>query len=591
MSTPLVQRGPRTGVTNDLGHYAPPLSGRGLTADQLANNLKEIFGEEIPVNKNNFAWGAMQSYRSTPHGTSGIPYEFGGQSHVLERVLDENTLGDEDVVRLCVQLEHREELTILVPHVEMRGGDAQVTPEHAPVNEIERSEKLVPYELQRYANGWKLNTNLMNHPAVAQQHVSDFMRHQIKKHNHALNRCAWETIFREGSRLDRFLLATVGEIRAMKDNLGKMIEADKLYVSCVAFSMSKQQFAYENIFQQIGRFNLVNQTTDQLTIITEGGIRAEATKADQQVYHISGIQRGAHETDSKRIPYNGPVFEYKGHRMAVYNPPTDGSSGAGAYTPSFNPFRRSIVISTYCIVREPNEPRDHSVQLTDFSNGKWHTVNAAGGDALGAADEFVWCAKVQIGLQAESAVVFSDPGPGTGSIVVNRSDVWVSRSAKKEFAEIKATQWGGCYLNNPEKNILILSDVRCAGYEGGGGSSELLPGQGFYDDDEHDVLWFHTKTSPEQSKALLYDDGFVAQCEAYKVFPEYTEWRASGGNGTPPNAPIFYSASCKRQKVNTGQIELEQGDNALGCLDHPDNVDVVKGYQVFKDIMLPWAKK
>ena len=52
--------------------------------------------------------------------------------------------------------------------------------------------------------------------------------------------------------------------------------------------------------------------------------------------------------------------------------------------------------------------------------------------------------------------------------------------------------------------------MRCAGYEGGGGSSELLPGQGFYDDDEHDVLWFHTKTSPEQSKALLYDDGFVA---------------------------------------------------------------------------------
>lgn len=555
-------------------------------ATVMAKTVKELFGDRMVLTKNVNA-GAMQSYEGAPHTTTSIPYAINGTAVVINQKMAFWISSFEDPVKAALGTAFHKTQRIIIKSVEIVGGDVTVIPERASGKTIARKEKTRTIQFTRHGNDFLMPLNLFLLPEVAKEHVNDYCTGQRLKIQRALVSMGYAAMFREGTPIERALMRA-SALTTILNPRDKACAADKMYAESIFGAFSKHRFALENVMTLVAAGNVYTPSSTKrnpikMMIVPAGFTEFERTKPDRMYHYISG----ADPTGKKvKIPLEEGVFydPVTGLRIMRHVPVADFKQGTGASQVETNEMQSIQTIAFYYVekaagvdatlINRNNDTNYMDCIVTNFETSNWETlpnltdiannINVAERKQIfpTTRDYYVWGLRVQMSIMMDSAILITDPGPETGELCVQWPTTFIGQSPGTESARGKFRCYMEAYLKKPE-NVLLLNNIRCSGIVSGGGCRVNVSGTK-YNEQEHDILVFSTKTEPG-SKDLFDDPDFIAQLEHYGLDDEFLGKNSEGMRTLPTR---FYQGTTRHVQFN--QIRTRNNGH-LGILDHPGN--------------------
>lgn len=397
--------------------------------------------------------------------------------------------------------------------------------------------------------------------------------------------------------------------------------------------MSKSEVPFKNLAANIAKAAIYTPTgksrqTPAVMLVPPGMIDLpKFTKPSEMTYNITGLKT----TDGRnKVSLKMPnTLEYPDAniKVLVHVPPASYRTGGAAYPQVENNEMENVcVFASYYIesypkngagglnidggyagTSESDQMNYHDCIVTDFKHKEWKRLKRIRGSAIGTVlaggsvasdgtaittedliDEhcYRWYLRAQMATANNSALLCTRPGSETGELLYAYPSAHVSTSQHTGSLIMTLDVYYGCAIRHPE-NLMILNGIQFNGFVGGHGTSVIDNANTKYKEDDHDLLPFVTVAPPWDSAALWKDPGFKAQALRYDLYPnaffggKSMEKRIERNNDAPV---LFYRGTTRL----AGGLKPRRSNNGhLGVLDHPANVGVIAGYQVYHDLAGP----
>lgn len=419
-----------------------------------------------------------------------------------------------------------------------------------------------------------------------------------------------------------------------------IIDCGTIHDGAVQFCgvISKSQFPFKNLAASIGRAAIYTPTgksrqTPAVMLVPPGMIDLpKYTKPSEMNFNVTGLKT----TDGRNkvslpLPH---AFQYPDANIMVYvHVPPAGCRKDGAAYPQVehNEMENVVVQAFYYVESQPMPTADvdqgydgdmpfavnaSQCIVTDFKQKEWAVLDkirpdngafAPGsvaarlqpvggwttkdgtvlGDNAGLDEHFFrWYLRPQFATVNDSALLCSRPGKETGELLYAYPAAHVSTSQHTGSLLLTLTTYYGCAIRHSE-NLFVLNGIKYSGLVGGEGTS-INAAEGDYDEDKDDLLPFITRTAPWNTVELWKDTDFIHQArDIYKLYPANYFKGANQSLDSKikrtSDVPVIYYRGTTR--LNGGLKPRKANNGGPGVLDHPANIGVLQGYQVYTEIV------
>lgn len=593
----------------------------GRDVKTISNNMRRILGDTVSMRRS-MANGEMAMYSGVPQSTYGIPFDIDGTATVVEDTLSTNLSTRSDPIKNVFAMSVHPSKRAIFNRKWVKGAQALVVPERAPARTVSIGFDSREEILVRHAISLEQNIYLYLRPQSAQEDL-ELKLEAIQNEMHV----SWVSItydksFQHGTNVVSALQR--GNVLAgmEKDPVKRELEADRMYVEMFCGIVSKSSFPFENLAANIKKAGFYTPSTSTshkpAVMLVPPGLcdLTKYTKPSKMLYYLAGTDA---EDAKKTIPvavHDSETYEYPGTniKVMVHIPPLSYRTGSGTGNPQVehNEMQTPTVFATYYIEKYPGiadavdytPPANQSVRaapviLTDFDNQEWFTCpvirtqygatllpDAAGAVMANAENHYIWWLRPQMATLNDSAIYSVAPGMPTGEMMYSYPSAHASSSQHVGQFILTLTVYFGAAVRNPE-NLMVINGIKFNGIMGGAGTRILDPTtQDTYNEDEHDLVPFITRTAP-WDRAIWSDTDFQRQARTYNLYPAeyFTALRANrslAGVSRVNDCPtVFYRGTTR---LDGGLKPRAYNNGHLGrALDHPSKVGVIKGYQLYNE--------
>ncbi len=403
--------------------------------------------------------------------------------------------------------------------------------------------------------------------------------------------------------------------------------------------ISKSKFPFKNLAASIARAAIYTPTGKSrqmpaVMLVPPGMVDLpKFTQPSEMNFNVTGLK-----TTDGRNKVSLPLpnaFQYPDANIMVYVhvPPASYRKGGAAYPQVEHNEMENVVVQAFYYIEShpmatasmnagydgdmPHAVNAHQCIVTDFKQKEWAMLDQirpdAGAIAAGSVAErlrnganwkdkdgndlandngaldphfYRWYLRPQFATVNDSALLCSRPGKETGELLYAYPAAHVSTSQHTGSLLLTLTTYYGCAIRHTE-NLFVLNGIKYSGLVGGEGT-EINKATGAYDEDNHDLLPFITRTPPWNTVKLWQDPDFIHQArDIYKLYPatyfkgahQSLDSKIKRTNDVPV---IFYRGTTR---LNGGLKPRKSNDGGPGVLDHPANVGVLQGYQVYTEIV------
>lgn len=626
---------PNSNVLQHVHHTADPRPGTTFQRDghAVGSNIKAILGEGISLARtmNN---GQMSLYEGPAQSTYGIPFAIDGTASVIEDKVAVWIAGFRDPIKAIFDTSVHRSQKVIFKRKWVKGGQALVVPERAPARTISVAFDQREERLTRHAIALEQNIYLYQRPDDAREDLEmklEGIRLQLEQ---ALVNIGYERAFSQGVDIVNALQR--GNVLGRHgSDAQRAIQADNMYVEMFAGVVSKSEFPFKNLAAAIARASIYTPTgttreKPAVMLVPPGMVDLpKFTSKSEMSFNVTGLT-----TDNPRNKVSLPLpnaMEYPDAniRVLVHTPPASYRSGAAYPQVEENEMSNVMSFASYYIESEPF-PTDDAQRIaygealvernregvnvitreatpatvgpcivTDFKQRSWKKLpsirefdirpSSKTGEDIERHECYRWWLRPQMSTLNNSALLCTRPGAETGELLYAYPSAHVSTSQHTGSLILTLDIYYGCAIRHPER-LMVLNGIQFNGIVGGHGTNEGTTGEK-YEEDEHDLLPFVTETAPWNTEELWKDQGFLQQAKAYQLY-DFIEEKDDGrfvvnNEGIKRNNDvpiIFYRGATQMDHPLHGRIARSTNNGHLGVLDHPRNVGVIQGYQVFTEL-------
>ena len=597
---------PNQNLLPHLHDAANPMPGTTVQGRRtVGNNIRAILGDSVSLARtmNN---GQMQLYEGPAQSTYGIPFAIDGTATVVEDKIAIWIAGFRDPIKAIFDTSVHRSQKVIFKRKWVKGGQALVVPERAPARTISVAFDQREERLTRHAVALEQNIYLYSRPEDAREDLEmklEGIRLQLEQ---ALVSIGYAKAFDQGVDIVKAL--SRGRVPSSASDIQRAIETDRMYVEMFAGVISKSEFPFKNLAAAIAKAGIYTPTGKSrekpaVMLVPPGMVDLpKFTSKSEMSFNVTGLT-----TDDPRNKVSLPlpnVMEYPDAniRVLVHTPPPSYREGGAAYPQvESNEMSNVMTFATYYVESAPSAGKIYKdvkpVCVTDFDQREVKEIPKVL-DAKGTSDAnkdalcqgfYLWWLRPQMSTVNNSALLCTRPGAETGELLYAYPSAHVSTSQHTGSLILTLDVYYGCAIRHPER-LLVMNGIQFNGIVGGHGTK--TSGTGTYKEEEHDLLAFATQNAPWETEKLWQDDGFLRQIKKYELYND-VDYQGAGKVNLPnmerkTDTPFIFYRGAKWQKQQDGKmVQTATNNGHLGVLDHPRNVGVIQGYQVYTEVVKP----
>lgn len=598
---------PNENLLSHVHDAAEPMPGTTVQGRRaVGNNIRAILGQSVSLARtmNN---GQMQLYEGPAQSTYGIPFAIDGTATVVEDKIAVWIAGFRDPIKAIFDTSVHRSQKVIFKRKWVKGGQALVVPERAPARTISVAFDQREERLTRHAVALEQNIYLYSRPEDAREDLEmklEGIRLQLEQ---ALVSIGYAKAFDQGVDIVKALAR--GRVPSSAGDMQRAIETDRMYVEMFAGVISKSEFPFKNLAAAIAKAGIYTPTgksreNPAVMLVPPGMVDLpKFTSKSEMSFNVTGLT-----TTDPRNKVSLPlpnVMEYPDAniRVLVHTPPPSYREGGAAYPQvESNEMANVMSFATYYIELEPGQqygtdPNEvDCIYVTDFEQRelkKLPQVCTQFGYKRNA-DMYTWWLRPQMSTVNNSALLCTRPGAETGELLYAYPSAHVSTSQHTGSLILTLDVYYGCAIRHPER-LMVLNGIQFNGIVGGHGcdygAGNSATGVETYKEDEVDLLGFQTEAPPWNTEALWKDQAFIDQCADYELYGKIDrtshETAFNAVTRTNDTPFIFYRGAKWNKDQFHGMQQTATNNGHLGVLDHPRNVGVIQGYQVYTEVVKP----
>ena len=595
---------PNENVLHHVHDAIDPMPGTTVQGRRaVGSNIRAILGQSVSLARtmNN---GQMQLYEGPAQSTYGIPFAIDGTATVVEDKIAIWIAGFRDPIKAIFDTSVHRSQKVIFKRKWVKGGQALVVPERAPARTISVAFDQREERLTRHAVALEQNIYLYSRPDDAREDLEmklEGIRLQLEQ---ALVNIGYAKAFDQGVDIVKALAR--GRVRSGANDMQRAIETDRMYVEMFAGVISKSEFPFKNLAAAIAKAGIYTPTgksreSPAVMLVPPGMVDLpKFTSKSEMSFNVTGLT-----TNDPRNKVSLPlpnVMEYPDAniRVLVHTPPPSYREGGAAYPQVENNEMANVMsFATYYIELLPGQKYAKSedgegeqpIHITDFDQRELKelpqcvtTFNHEKGDK-----DYVWWLRPQMSTVNNSALLCTRPGAETGELLYAYPSAHVSTSQHTGSLILTLDVYYGCAIRHPER-LMVLNGIQFNGIVGGHGCkyTDGTDKDRAYDEDKHDLLGFVTEAAPWDTENLWKDPKFINQCRQFGLYgleDGATDFKEVIRNNDTPF--IFYRGAKWQKHPIHGMQQTATNNGHLGVLDHPRNVGVIQGYQVYTEVVKP----